>query len=140
MTGDERIEKALNRFGETLDGLPNIYGREDSAAILTESAKWFMDSNPGEKAGMFSTIPYACRLADIIEKLMTALETATRLIDCTACQNFWSCRNSRRMDNVSPDIKMCDDFVLNTEGLTGLDDIERHDPEVQKIIQQMEAE
>ena len=89
MTADERIEKLLNRFGQTISDLPKPENKEysygwykmqhlDKAAI-----KW------GKKDTYFAwdvVADYACHLCDVIDRLEIALETAVRCTDCGTCE------------------------------------------------------
>ena len=88
MTADERIEKLLNRFGQTISDLtqPNegnkcCYSFEDRLAAEKESCKWHN--------GWADHRDYICHLADVIDRMETALETAALAIDCGQCE-YWN--------------------------------------------------
>ena len=82
---DERLEKLLNRFGQTISDLPELYGDESRESGVTGAIKW------SRKTGgrVLAVENYICHLADVIDRMETALETAVRCIDCQYCEN-WS--------------------------------------------------
>lgn len=88
MTADERIEKLLNRFGQTIEDLPKAenkkysYGWYTSQHLDKAARKW------GKKDAYFDwavVSDYACHLCDVIDRMEIALETAIRLIPCEKC-------------------------------------------------------
>lgn len=113
MTADERLEAALNRFGETLEGLPRpdwaiqgayrtetrwAYRTETRWAVTREALRFrYGEDRPDIEKWMIEDAvehgnlngdllaDYACHLSDIIDKLETALDTASRWIQCDAC-------------------------------------------------------
>lgn len=105
MTADERLEAALNRFGETLEGLPRpdwpiqgAYRTETRWAVTREALRFryeedrpdlqeWMAEDAMEHGNLNGDLlaDYACHLSDIIDKLETALDTASRWIQCDAC-------------------------------------------------------
>lgn len=91
MTADERIERLLNRFGQTISDLPKP---EESNKYYTYS--WHTKQNLHKAARKWDGIDnnhfswdvvgdYACHLCDVIDRLEIALETAIRLIPCEKC-------------------------------------------------------
>ena len=62
MTPDERLESLLNRCGCTISDLPNRYSIDAESDALEAAA----DSG-------FSIDAYACHLADIIDRMETAI-------------------------------------------------------------------
>ena len=96
MTADERIEKLLNRFGQTISDLPQsdtrhlTYGRESRS-----NAEHQVFAFAG-KSGYVDILDclamhqdYICHLADVIDRMETALETAALTIDCGLCE-YWN--------------------------------------------------
>lgn len=92
MTADERIEKLLNRFGQTISDLPKP---EESNKYYTYS--WHTKQNLHKAARKWDGIDnnhfswdivgdYACHLCDIIDRMEIALETAVRCTDCGTCE------------------------------------------------------
>lgn len=101
MTADERIEKLLNRFGQTIEDLPksadncwstNVYESKHlisakKAALIFMMDEWQdADAVPEIRYEVEECLlDYICHLADVIDKLEIALETAIRLIPCEKC-------------------------------------------------------
>ena len=90
MTADERIEKLLNRFGQTISDLPKpeqgiflyAYSREDQWKANTAANEWCT----GLAYTDMNTLDYICHLADVIDRMEVALETATNTMDCRRCE------------------------------------------------------
>lgn len=96
MTADERIEKLLNRFGQTISDLPKpenkkySYGWYTSQHIDKAAREW------GKKDAYFDwavVSDYACHLCDIIDRMEIALETATRWMPCDRCEKEDNCQD-----------------------------------------------
>ena len=101
MTADERIERLLNRFGQTMEDLPNPkdydWSRSAYDDVHLQSAKkaayvWMWDEyQDADIIPMDEIEPplcdYICHLADVIDKLEIALETAARVTTCGTCAN-----------------------------------------------------
>lgn len=96
MTADERIEKLLNRFGQTISDLPEptVYYRAYTGvhrAQASETAlKWHEeDDSPQEfipdVLKVICCTDYICHLADVIDRMEAALETAANNFDCFHC-------------------------------------------------------
>lgn len=79
MTADERIEKLLNAFGQTISDLPTNYGRDHRLAALEASKAW-------NNTGAIYANNYICHLADVIDRMEIALETALHAANCDTCQ------------------------------------------------------
>ena len=101
MTADERIERLLSRFGQTISDLPNPkdydWSRSAYDDVHLQSAKkaayvWMWDEyQDADIIPMDEIEPplcdYICHLADVIDKLEIALETAARVTTCGTCAN-----------------------------------------------------
>lgn len=99
MTADERIEKLLNCFGQTISDLPNPKDYDWSRSAydvghLKQGKKaayvWMWDEYQDADIIPIDEIEpplcdYICHLADIIDRMETALETALMTIDCMYC-------------------------------------------------------
>lgn len=100
MTADERIEKLLNRFGQTISDLPNTKDYDWSRSAydighLKQGKKaayvWMWDEYQDADIIPIDEIEpplcdYICHLADIIDRMETALETAKLTMDCRLCK------------------------------------------------------
>ena len=109
MTADERIEKLLNRFGQTLADLPksadndwsaNVYESRHlisakKAALVFMMDEWQdTDAVPEIKYEVEEyLLDYICHLADIIDRMEIALETATRWMPCDRCEKEDNCQD-----------------------------------------------
>ena len=84
LSADERLEKLLNRFGQTISDLPEIYEDESRESGVNSAIKW------SRKTGgrVLAVENYICHLCDVIDRMETALETAALWADCTACENI----------------------------------------------------
>ena len=89
MTADERIEKLLNRFGQTIEDLPKpenkkyLYGWYTMQHLDKAAREW------GKKDAYFDwavVADYACHLCDIIDRMEIALKTAARWAECSTCE------------------------------------------------------
>lgn len=97
MTADERIEKLLNRFGQTIEDLPKpndpnhyTYGWYAKQNLDKAAREW------GEKDFYFHWDvigDYACHLCDVIDRMEIALETATRWMPCDRCEKEDNCQD-----------------------------------------------
>lgn len=100
MTADERIEKLLNRFGQTISDIPNPKDYDWSRSAydvghLKQAKKaayvWMWDEYQDADIIPIDEIEpplcdYICHLADIIDRMEAALETATNTMDCRRCE------------------------------------------------------
>lgn len=88
MTADERIEKLLNRFGQTISDLPKpqtadyAYGKSHIAKAYEAATEWHGRIN----SGSLDTGDFICHLADVIDRMEAALETATFCFSCSRCE------------------------------------------------------
>ena len=95
MTADERIEKLLNRFGQTISDLPkaNDYKRNRRMIKTMISAENCADDwyNPDCSYDFYQYAypAYICHLADIIDRMEIALETAAKCTSCIPCANSY---------------------------------------------------
>ena len=103
MTADERIEKLLNRFGQTIEDLPksadncwstHVYESRHlisakKAALIFMMDEWQdADAVPEIRYEVEECLlDYICHLADVIDKLEIALDTAARMTTCGTCAN-----------------------------------------------------
>ena len=106
MTADERIELLLNRFGQTIEDLPksadndwsdNVYESRHlisakKAALVFMMDEWQdTDAVPEIKYEVEECLlDYICHLADIIDRMEIALETAAKCVSCIPCVNAYS--------------------------------------------------
>jgi len=79
MTPDERIEKLLNRAGQTISDLPRVNGigmpyGVDRYEPLLKAASDFIRFNAPAGFEVFNVIQYALHLTDVIDRMETALE------------------------------------------------------------------
>lgn len=96
MTADERIEGLLNAFGQTIADLPkardySAYGDRDKLLNQMRSAgeaaeSWYDPESPDDYEEAYTA--YICHLADVIDRMETALETAVRWSSCFTCARF----------------------------------------------------
>ena len=86
MTADERIERLVNRFGQTISDLPTRYCPADRIKATETAATWTLKS--GRIARVSADCEYICHLCDVIDRMEAALETAALWADCTACENI----------------------------------------------------
>ena len=92
MTADERIEKLLNRFGQTIEDLPKAndykYNRKLIKPIISAEKcvdDWY-DPDHSYDFYQYAYPAYICHLADIIDRMEAALETAARWAECSTCE------------------------------------------------------
>lgn len=114
MTADERIEKLLNRFGQTIGDIPMAgdYGYFEKGDRLSGSMRlaldtaveWYHPEPPDDYEDAMAA--YICHLCDVIDRMEAALETAGNVISCNLCtcyknrecQSFYDCSGSKVMD------------------------------------------
>ena len=95
MTADERIEKLLNRFGQTISDLPKprMYWAYTSVHRdkASETALKLHKADDSPQAFIPDTLKlicctdYICHLADVIDRMEAALETAANNFECFHC-------------------------------------------------------
>lgn len=99
MNCDERIEKTLNRAGQTISDLPKPNGIGmpygiDKYEPLLKAAADFIQFNAPAGFEVFNVIQYALHLTDIIDRMETALVNVCgerdylRSVVCGLCTNF----------------------------------------------------
>ena len=132
MDANERIEKLLNRFGQTISDLPTpadhsygpAYDTPHHAMAKKEACIFIMDEwkddegvmevEDGEKA----LLDYICHLADVIDRMETALETAVRCAGCLRCTKyrdnwFGRCNPPANCDFQMQEYVLLDDEVVD---------------------------
>ena len=128
MTADERIEKLLNRFGQTISDLPKP---EESNKYYTYS--WHTKQNLHKAARKWDGIDnnhfswdvvgdYACHLCDVIDRMEIALETAAKWAECSTCaiEYLEECEGSDHCD-----YRICDCYLrdeMTKEEVDALDE------------------
>lgn len=79
MKADERIEKLLNSFGQTIDDLPIVYESQHFLPAQNAMYDW-LESREGKYFvkdwNNDAQWNYICHLADVIDRMEAALETA----------------------------------------------------------------
>ncbi len=91
MTADERIEKLLNRFGQTISDLPQstpesyAYKWEQLENVSYAALNWTKHNT----FTVYYLNEYLCHLADVIDRMEAALETALRCPKCYHCVHFY---------------------------------------------------
>lgn len=100
MTADERIEVLVKRFGQTIDDLPRPWvddGRTQHYAYPVEhhrsvgrTVEEWMPFKTAMTSGVFMGRykDYICHLADVIDRMEAALETAVRVAGCPRCEHL----------------------------------------------------
>lgn len=99
MTADERIEGLLNRFGQTMEDLPKPDGKyfvylddekgEHQKAAGKAVFNWQGIDNAVDVIDLLRMHQdYICHLADVIDRMEAALETAVIVAECSACENY----------------------------------------------------
>lgn len=127
MTADERIERLLNRFGQTIYDLPKpqtadyAYEKCHIGKAYKTATEWHGRLN----SGSLDTGDYICHLADVIDRMETALETAALAIDCGLCEYWYEDHECGRKCKEIAKIADCqlsgmterefDDFVVGEE-------------------------
>jgi len=112
MTADERINRLLSRFGQTISNLPKpderkrhyTYSLGTKYNLDKAAKKWDKSDNSfsWDVVG-----DYACHLCDVIDRMEIALETAVKCAPCHTCANIKYCDGSS-----------CDDFRIEDEHLS----------------------
>ena len=89
MTADERIEKLLNQFGQTISDLPKptykyyAYKAEPNLNAAFAARDW---ENSESFPSPSDLTDYICHLTDVIDRMEVALETAKFTMDCKLCK------------------------------------------------------
>ena len=112
---DERIEKLLNRFGQTIENLPKPdriqYGPYSSTSRRNyyHAARDWTDWD-SRMPGM-ALADYGCHLCDVIDRMEIALETASRWMPCYLCKNASEC-SKKGMEDLHC-VRPCDEKTIN---------------------------
>ena len=121
MTADERIEKLLNRFGQTISDLPKPEGskkhytyRLRTKQSLDKAAKKWDRSDNSFSWDVVGD--YACHLCDVIDRLEIALETAVRCTDCGTCEFE---RTGECSGIIECNYRICDGCLMDSDGMEG---------------------
>lgn len=107
MTANERIEKLLNHFGQTIADLPSTkdhdwsgpaYGIDHLFAAKKSAYVWMWEEY--QDADIIPIckddpplLDYICHLADVIDRMEVALETALRIISLFSTSCFLCAEN-----------------------------------------------
>lgn len=122
MTADERIERLLNRFGQTISDLPKPESKKHYTYRLHK--KQNLDKAARKWDGIDECFSwdvvgdYACHLCDVIDRMEIALETALRVLRILSC---FPCDKEDDCNRLSCDFRI-DDYYLT-------DDISKKDAE-----------
>ena len=129
MTADERIEKLLNRFGQTISDLPKPDERKKRYTY-----GWYTKLNLDKAARKWEGIDsyfswdvvgdYACHLCDIIDRLEIALETAVRCTDCGTCEFE---RTGECSGIIECNYRICDGCLMDSDVTEELKDLRIQD-------------
>ena len=108
MTTDERIEKLINRFGQTISDLQEQNPYLHKSNVFKTVVDWFDSASKDEiEWGTFWYLDacetYIAHLADVIDRMEAALETASRWADCSTCTNWEMCRDDYTALTTTPD-------------------------------------
>ena len=121
MTPDERIEKLLNRAGQTISDLPRVNGigmpyGADRYEPLIKAASDFIQFNAPAGFEVFNVIQYALHLTDVIDRMEWALENVCGerdyLRQTAGVDGCWTCTNS----DSGMECHRPEGCVLNDEG------------------------
>lgn len=110
MTADERIEKLLNRFGQTIEDLPKRYSATSQASARKEAAKF--DLQTRRVVSISPESSYICHLADVIDRMEIALETAANNSGCDFCEKQWNdCKLQPNNETFVCDYRIADEWL-----------------------------
>lgn len=82
MTADERIEKLLNRFGQTISDLPKPNTGYYAYGMVHRKKANYAAKNWDVSIGCDNNEDYICHLCDVIDRMEIALETAANNSGC----------------------------------------------------------
>lgn len=100
MTSNERIERLLNYFGQTISDLhgpgtinysPNLQGTIAEWATEGRISAATYNNNSYFDLSTEAYEDYICYLSDIIDRMENALDTAARTCLCENCENHMAC-------------------------------------------------
>ena len=130
MTADERIEKLLNRFGQTISDLPKVndykYNRSLIRSIISaeKSVDEWYDPDHSYDFYQYAYPAYICHLADIIDRMEIALETAVRCTDCGTCEFE---RTGECSGIIECNYRICDGCLMDSDVTEELKDLRIQD-------------
>lgn len=131
MTADERIERLLNRFGQTISDLPKpeesnkyyTYSLHTKQNLHKAARKW--DGIDNDNHFSWDVVgDYACHLCDVIDRLEIALETAVRCTDCGTCEFE---RTEGRNGIIECNYRICDECLMDSDVTEELKDLRIQD-------------
>lgn len=127
MTADERIEKLLNHFGQTIADLPKADGMHHvydcGHRKMAEKTAYEWHKVIGPYFDMIDSVrmldSYICHLADVIDRMEIALETALIQLDgkCNKCSSYDDCDG-----NCSEQFRIIDTLLIDPELEIEIDD------------------
>lgn len=118
ISADERIEKLLNRFGQTISDLPKpsftdfaySYKHRQNA----RKAAYRFDYDEDGEFNKSSVDDYICHLADVIDRMESALENAARYANCISCEELYEpCHGCCTLGNNN--YRMADELLVGGE-------------------------
>lgn len=124
MTTDERLESLVSSFGQTISDLPKAdaseyaYSREHLGSA--NMAAWRWHENQHGISMNLDCEDYICHLADVIDRMEAALETARRWMGCEMCGRSGSCQKVTDYEVDNGFIRDCDDFRIKDWFLEGV--------------------
>lgn len=130
MTADERIEGLLNAFGQTIIDLPKSADNDWSthvyesrhlisakkAALVFMMDEWQdADAVPEIRYEVEECLlDYICHLADVIDRMETALETAANNASCEFCEKSWAeCKQQPNNEEFVCDFRLDDEWLIS---------------------------
>lgn len=102
MTCDERIEKTLNRAGQTISDLPKDYSDVDCMRAYAAVQEWRSENNLSTQ---HECEKYILHLTDVIDRMETALENVCGERDYMRSKCCFLCG----LRDESTDIKTCEE-------------------------------
>lgn len=120
MTADERIEKLLSRFGQTISDLPKADGMhhvyDDGHRKMAEKTAYKWHKVNGPYFDMIDSVrmldSYICHLSDVIDRMEIALETAANNSGCDFCEKQWNeCKLQPNNEEFVCDYRIADEWL-----------------------------
>lgn len=110
---DERIEKLLNRFGQTISDLPDYYQLPARDSASRAAFDFYTQNGMPERPWLPFMVNqiFICHLCDVIDRLEIALETASRWMPCYLCKNASEC-SKKGMEDLHC-VRPCDEKTIN---------------------------
>lgn len=121
MTTDERIEKLLNRYGQTISDLPyatdhdfayagNHRHRGKEAAFDWGKTQEYKCTEAAKNEILRD---YICHLCDVIDRMEAALETAANNAGCDFCDKSWNeCKLQPNNEEFICDFRLDDEWLI----------------------------